>query len=332
MRYDHRIQHIRDFIDTTDWQGVAFTPMPQDASSRLYYRLQGGPSAVLLMDAPPSDGKDVVKSFSDIATYLRQIGLSSPEIMAADFDQGLLLIEDFGEDTFTRLLDQGQDPFPLYELAIDALLHLQSNKSHLNLSCDKHGAEEMRQRLDLVPKWYYQLKHQSVCPIEVQESFDVAWASVLAPLDDLPQTLQLRDFHVDNAMLLPQRLGVGACGLLDFQDAAIGPAAFDVVSLIEDARRDVSDDLRRHCWLRYLEAHNELEQKQLRASYAILAAQRHARIVGIFSRLALRDNKDHYLIHLPRVEAYFKYHLETEMALKPVCKWFKRFIPQLFQG
>jgi N-acetylmuramate 1-kinase len=140
-------------------------------------------------------------------------------------------------------------------------------------------------------------------------------------------TLVLRDYHVDNLMLLEGREGVQGCGLLDFQDALSGPASYDLVSLLEDARRDVPPALREAMTARYLAAFPALDEGAFRRSAAILAAQRNAKIIGIFTRLWQRDGKPRYLGHIPRVWRLLEADLQ-EPALRPLARWLDHHLPR----
>ena len=280
-------------------EDVPVTPLAADASFRRYFRYHSTPQSVLLMDAPPP--QEDVRPFVRMAEHLLTLGLSAPSILARDEAQGFLVLEDFGEDTYTRLIGAGEDDGPLYELAVDALIHLHAHPHAANVAVPAYDQSVLLREVALFTQWY--LPYALAEPLTGQEmaSWLDAWRQTLARRRPLAPTLVLRDYHVDNLMRLDARAGVGACGLLDFQDALIGPGAYDLVSLTEDARRDVDDHLRDRLLNRYLAAFPTLDGHEFMRWYGVLGAQRHAKVLGIFVRLYQRDGKDIYLRHLPRV-------------------------------
>ncbi len=236
------------------------------------------------------------------------------------------VIEDFGDDTFTRLLNSNHDELDLYRLATDALLALHNHVDGARIDLPRRETTFVEEA-GLFCDWFYPAKIGHKCPPAIRGEFVSAWLACLANRPGSNDVLVLRDFHVDNAMLLPDRRSVRRCGLLDFQDAAIGPAAYDVMSLLEDARRDVSASVYDNCLEHYLQ-HSAVANKSddFRIDCAILAAQRHTRVAGVFARLAKRDNKPHYLHHLPRVTRLLRKHL-SHPALTPVTRWFEKYFP-----
>jgi hypothetical protein len=177
----------------------------------------------------------------------------------------------------------------------------------------------------LLPEWYLAEATGRTTPAEVMESYRATWRTCLANLPGGPGALLLRDFHKDNLLWLPQRPGVRACGLLDFQDAQRGHPSYDLVSLIEDARRDVSPAVHAACLARYLAA-TGLDAQDFRTGFALMAAQRHARIIGLFVRLLRRDGKPEYLAYLPRVWGQFERALQHP-ALEPLRAWVDQHLP-----
>lgn len=314
------------FLRTAGWQPEHLRPLAGDASFRRYGRLADNGRRAVLMDAPPE--REDVRPFVRVARHLAGLGLSSPTILAADEDAGLLLLEDFGDDTFTRLLASGVDEESLYQLAIDVLVYLHRLPADMAVPAAVPDYDE-RRLLDealLLVDWYLPAVTDAPVEARVRDAYVAAWQEVLpATRHDTP-TLVLRDFHVDNLMRLPGRDGLAACGLLDFQDAVVGPAAYDVVSLLEDARRDVSPAVRTAMLQRYLDAAGIADAEQFLASLAVLGAQRHAKVIGIFTRLHRRDGKPIYLGHIPRVWRLLEQAL-AHPSLAPVAHWLDRHIP-----
>ncbi|MCB9957529.1 MAG: phosphotransferase [Rhodospirillaceae bacterium] len=293
------------------WGAAALVPLPGDASHRRYFRL-ADPSGrrALLMDVPLE--LEPIQPFLTLARHLGRLGLSAPQILAEDADLGLALIEDFGEATYTRLLDGGADPQPLYERAVDVLIALHA---------DPHAAEVDAPPFDLAPlmvevhlfvDWYLPVVLRRPLDAGVRRDLLALWVDLLSGTAERRDTLALADYHVDNLMVL-DRPGVASVGLLDFQDGMIGSRAYDLMSLLEDARRDVPADHAHALRTRYHTSHPC--DAAFEDDYARLAVQRHAKVAGIFTRLWLRDGKPAYLAHIPRVLRLLK----AALALPPAA-------------
>ncbi|MCY4231026.1 MAG: phosphotransferase [Alphaproteobacteria bacterium] len=310
-----RETEIAVFLAGSGWSRAQYEPLPGDASFRRYIRLRRDAETIMLMDAPPP--KEDVRPFITVAARLRQLGLSAPEVQRSDPARGLLLVEDFGDDTFTRLLDRGESATELYLLATDALVALQHH-GDAAAGFPFFGADEFLAGAELLLDWYLPAANRQTTD---REGFRAAMLQTLAPVLAGPQTLMLRDFHVDNLVRLEGREGVAACGLLDFQDAAGGPPAYDLASLIEDARREIDGTVRRAVLARYRAAFPHAQD--LERDIAVLGAQRHIRVLGTFVRLARRDRKQSYLRHLPRLRRMLERNL-AHPALEPLAAWFRR--------
>jgi aminoglycoside/choline kinase family phosphotransferase len=230
-------------------------------------------------------------------------------VLAADLDAGLLLLEDFGDAVFARLLDEGAASGPLYELAIDALIALHRRFASPE-GLRRYDLGLFLDQLGLYPEMFG----------GDREAFLEAWRRPLEAALAGPSSLLLRDYHAGNLMLLSGREGVARCGLLDFQDAGVGPCAYDLVSLVEDARRDLADGLKVRCLARYRAA-LPLDE----AALATLGAMRHVRVLAVFERLA-RVGKPAYLAHVPRVRRLLDSHL-ARPELAAVRRWLERSPP-----
>jgi N-acetylmuramate 1-kinase len=318
-----RAAAIADFLAAAGWGAVTPAPLAGDASFRRYYRLVDHDRRAVLMDAPPPH--EDVRPYIAVAEMLRGHGLSAPQIFAAERELGILLIEDFGDDTYTRLLARGADETQLYTLAVDTLIALQRA---VTAPPDLPPYDEARllDEAALLADWYAPAVLGTPLPAAAHAEYLSLWRDVL-PQAALPgPTLVLRDYHADNLMLLHDRAGLQSCGLLDFQDALRGAASYDLVSLLEDARRDVSADLRAAMTERFLVAFPEIDRGLFCRSAAILAAGRNAKIIGIFTRLWRRDGKPQYLDFIPRVWRLLEGDLR-EPALSRVRAWFDRHLP-----
>ena len=319
-----RAAAIAEFLADAGWCGVKPRLLAADASFRRYYRLIDGKRRAVLMDAPPP--QENVRPYIAVAEMLRGHGLSTPEIYAEDREHGLLLIEDFGDDTYTRLLARGADETELYMLAIDTLIALQRAVTTPPTLPPYDEAVLLREAALLV-EWYAPEVLGHPLSSALQEEYRALWRAALSAAAPDRPTLVLRDFHVDNLMLLEGRAGVQGCGLLDFQDALCGPVSYDLVSLLKDARRDVPAALREAMTERYLAAFPELDRSAFLRSAAILAAQRNAKIIGLFTRLWRRDGKPQYLDHISRVWRLLESDLQ-ELALQPLASWLDRHLPR----
>jgi N-acetylmuramate 1-kinase len=317
-----RAEERTSFLAQHGFGGARIEALPADASFRRYFRLAGGPRPALLMDAPP-DRLDV-RPFITVATHLRRLGLSAPEPFAVDAARGLVLVEDFGDATFTRLLAEGEDERALYALAVDTLIELQRAPLATAVTVPPYSRALLLSEASLLVEWFWPAHARKAPDPALLESWQAAWNAVFDALPALPTTLVLRDFHVDNLMRLAGRDGGSACGLLDFQDALLGSPAYDLVSLLEDVRRDVPDALAAEMRARH--AAQCPHGPGFEAWYAALGAQREAKILGIFVRLAVRDGKDAYLRHLPRTVRLLARNL-LRPELTPVARWFEEYFP-----
>lgn len=311
----------RDFLASCGWSGARIETLAGDASFRRYFRVlcDDGRQAVL-MDAPPPH--EDPRPFIAVAEWLVSVGLSAPEILARDLERGLLLLGDFGDDRLREALDLAPDrERELYELATDVLVHLHRHPPMAGLPV--HGLDQWLDELMLFTDWY--------CPavgIEVDaEGYRRAWIEALGPVaeDGLGPVTVLRDYHAENIMLVEGRDGVAHLGLLDFQDALSGHPAYDLASVLEDARRDVAPELERAMLDRYIAAtgHGEAFER----AYWAIAGQRNTRILGVFTRLWKRDGKPGYRRFQPRMWGLLERDL-AQPVLAPVRAWFDDNVPQ----
>ena len=309
-----------DFLASCGWAGARIEPLAGDASFRRYFRvfLDDGRQAVL-MDAPPPH--EDPRPFISVAEWLLSVGLSAPAILARDLERGLLLLDDFGDDRLREALDLTPErERELYELATDVLVHLHGHPPMAGLPV--HGLDQWLTELMLFPDWYCQAIGLDVDA----DSYRSAWTEVLAPIaaDGLGPVTVLRDYHAENIMLVEGRAGVAHFGLLDFQDALAGHPAYDLASVLEDARRDVPPALERAMLDRYIASTGQ--SQAFESAYWALAAQRNTRILGVFTRLWKRDNKPWYRRFQPRMWGLLERDLD-HMVLAPVRDWFDANIP-----
>jgi aminoglycoside/choline kinase family phosphotransferase len=315
--------HAPEFLASCGWAGSEILPLAGDASFRRYFRIVHGDRSAVLMDAPPEH--EDVRPFVAVAEWLAEKGLTAPEILARDMERGLLLLGDFGDWRLREYLDsEPARERELYELATDVLVHLHKHEPMPGLP--PHGLEQWLEELTLFTDWY--------CPavgLNVDaNAYRDAWAKVLEPVadDGLAPVTVLRDYHAENVMLIKDREGVAHFGLLDFQDALAGHPAYDLASVLEDARRDVSPDIERAMLDHYIAATGKGEVFE--RGYWALAAQRNTRILGVFTRLWKRDNKPHYTQFQPRMWGLLERDL-AQAGLEPVREWFDANVGSQFR-
>ena len=315
----------QSFLQQHKLSDATLEALPGDASARRYFRLRGVAKPCLLMDMPPS--VLAINPYLRVAGHLRSLGLRTPEIYAANATQGLALIEDLGKNTFTFLLKQGVPEIELYRLAVDQLIHLHQQPAAIAITAPRYDEALLLREAARLPDWFYPCWTGSQVTPALREEYLDTWRSILRALPEPVISLVLVDFHVDNLLRLPD----GTCGILDFQDARIGPAAYDVMSLLEDARRDIDSAVVSEIKSRYLASRPAGERGVFEPWYAVLAAQRHCKVLGLFLRLCIQADKCQYLAHIPRVAGLLERHLQTEPRLKPLRDWLDRYLPMRLQ-
>jgi N-acetylmuramate 1-kinase len=316
MRADTNVpENIAPFLADCGWDQAALDAVPGDASFRRYFRLKksDGPRAILMHAPPPHEDP---QPFIDVTNYLRQNDFRAPEIFAADADQGLILLEDFGDRRMREHLDaHPAEEDKIYSAAVDTLVRL-GTAPVANIA--PYDEAVYLRETGLLAEWYL----PAMGLIADAELFDAIWADALAPLEsEAPAVTVLRDYHAENIMLLDD----DGQGLIDYQDALIGHPAYDLVSILQDARRDVSPELEAVMLQHYAAAAKP--DYDLALHYALLGAQRNTKIIGIFTRLWKRDGKERYLDFLPRMWGLLERDLEHP-GLSPLKAWFDTNIPQ----
>jgi aminoglycoside/choline kinase family phosphotransferase len=308
-----------EFLNRHGWGAAAILPVAGDASFRRYFRAVENDRSAILMDAPPPH--EDPRPFLQIARWLTDRGFAAPKILAEDLTQGLILIEDFGDARLRETADAApESELRLYGAAVDLLVRLHAEEA---APIDPYDREVYQREAALLTEWY--------CPavgLDVDAAAYIdAWDAVLEPLykGHTPVTV-LRDYHAENLMLIE---GGETLGLLDFQDALAGHPAYDLVSLLQDARRDVDPALETAMLDRYKRITGAADAFDV--AYHVLGAQRNAKIIGIFTRLWKRDGKPRYPGLCPRVWRYLERDL-AHPALKPVADWFDANIPADMRG
>lgn len=313
---------INQFLANQGWTNAQRVPIAGDASFRRYERIIRDSKTAILMDAPPL--QEDIRPFIRVSGYLQDHGLSAPHIIASDRDNGLMLLEDLGDDLFARILGKTPEKEQeLYRAAASVLIALYRHDNH---SCNLpvFDRQRMMAQIALLTEWFIPLVSGSKAQRSLEKHYSAIWDGLIDQLPALKNVMVLYDFHAENLIWLPARTQSARVGLLDFQDAMLGSPVYDLVSILEDARRDVSAKTVKGTIDYYL-SETGINHEDFAAAYALMAAQRNCRIVGTFARLSLRDHKPRYLSFLPRVWK----HMEKDVShplLAPLKEWLDNHI------
>jgi len=353
-----RQSEITAFIAASGWGDAEVESFPGDASSRRYFRLTRGGEVAVLMDAPRGaetpaepEGASVAEraalgynalarlagpepaAFACLSNELVIRGFSAPKLLAADLDAGLLLLEDFGQGVYAKVISA--DPAmetPLYSAAVECLAEIYRSSfpakmSYRDASWRVRDYDEaaLLTETHLFLDWYAVDKGAEITDA-ARKQWNEIWTRLFVALDSHAPGLALRDFHAENLFWLPDRKSVSKVGLIDFQDGLFVHPAYDLVSFLEDARRDVSLDLVDPLISQFVDQAKLSDEAAFRRAYAVLGAQRNAKILGIFVRLAERDGKPSYRELIPRVHAHFMNNLRGEV-FKDLRAWFETYLP-----
>lgn len=349
------------FVERAGWGAATIAALPGDASTRRYHRLNLNGTSALLMDQPQSAESPVAPPgasaeerqrlgynavarlagadcgrFLAAADHLRGLGLSAPEIYAADVTDGFVLMEDLGNDLFFNVVEQGGDEKLLYGRAAEVLARLHATPAPATIGTGANSrplfaydAVALSAEIDLMTDWYFPVTLDRAATADEVAEHRALWAEAFASVPPTAPVFVHRDYHAQNLLWLPGRDGAASVGLIDFQDGVAGSAAYDLISLTEDARRDVSEELAEHTIRSYVTAMRtqgtSIDAEAFTAATAIYAAQRNTKIVGIFARLYKRDGKAKYLDYLPRVWSYLNADL-AHPALAKLAHWYDQRI------
>ncbi|MEQ1789983.1 MAG: phosphotransferase [Rickettsiales bacterium] len=325
-----RKEELERFLNNTEFAGAELRPLAGDASARRYVRVVLGGKQAMVMDTP-AEGENF-PAFVAIAEYLCANGYSAPNILARDMQSGFLLLEDFGDESFTRILGEQNDEIEntVYSAAIELLAKWRNSENQNLLQLPLYDEELYLREVSLFPDWFLPQIMEAKKNAGLRAEYMDIWREILGSFPLAREAFVHRDFHADNLIWLPQRQNIKRLGLLDFQDAVLGDSAYDMVSLLEDARRDVSPELAESMISRYLQQ-TRVDENNFRAAYDILGAQRNSKIIGIFVRLAVRDGKENYLRFLPRVWAHLQRDIKHPL-LKNLHDWLAVNVPLEARG
>ena len=360
MSVSDREQLRLDFLASAGLGDAVRAPLPGDASTRRYERLTPttGPTLMLMDQAPAAESPPAdpawtpqqrhaagwnavarlsagrIEAFAAVAAHLKSLGLSAPEIPALDAPNGLAVLEDFGDALFARVIEDGADETPLYLAAIEALatLHEAGNPPQTlhgpggDWPLLTYDETALQGGADLFVDWLPRLDDRVAFDAAAIADWRAAWAPLVASGAAGACVMAHRDYHAENLIWLPEREGPARVGMIDFQDAVRAHPSWDLHSLLQDARRDVSPALEAQALDRYFAQRPDVDRAAFMANYAGLAALNEARIIGIFARLIARDGKPRYRQFLPRMWRHLNANLE-QPALAPVARWFDRHVP-----
>jgi aminoglycoside/choline kinase family phosphotransferase len=353
-----REQQRLDFLKAAGLADAARAPLPGDASTRRYERLTtpAGATLMLMDQAPAAESQPCdptwspgerrargwnavarlsagrIEAFAAVAAHLRSLGLSAPEVVAIDAASGLAVLEDFGDDLFARVIEAGGPEEPLYLAAVEALARLHDAATPEILTGPAgdwpllvYDATALKGGADLFVEWMPRLEPRLQFSDEALSEWDDAWAHIVQGAERHASVMAHRDYHAENLIWLPGREGAARVGMIDFQDAVRAHPSWDLHSLLQDARRDVSPELEARALEHYFSLRPRVDREEFMDFYAALAALNEARILGIFARLIVRDGKPRYRAFMPRMWA----HLERNLPLagQAVWEWFDAHVP-----
>jgi tRNA threonylcarbamoyl adenosine modification protein YjeE len=349
-----RLRAMMEFCESSQWRDARPAFLKGDASTRAYARLVRDGASAILMDSPPrpdgppvKDGKpysqlvhlaEDVRPFVAVAAALRKAGLSVPEVFGHDLEQGFLITEDLGDRVYSAETGEAPTLEELYKAAVDVLAHLKDHPPGGALplpdgtthAVPPFDAGVFETEAELLMDWFYPAVNGGGVADDVRAEFLELLGKLFAAVDGKNEAWVLRDYHSPNLLWLPEREGIARVGVIDFQDALSGHAAYDLVSLLQDARRDIPAALEARLIDKYCEARacadSSFDAQAFATAYAVLGAQRNSKILGIFARLAKRDGKHGYLAHIPRVSAYLERNL-AHPALGEFRAWFAAHLP-----
>lgn len=317
-----RINQINDFLKSNKIETKNLIPIKNDASFRKYFRVD----KKILMDADPNFGEDV-SSFININHLLTDFRLNVPEIYSIDKENGFLLIEDLGENIFSKILNSENEE-QLYKQAIEVLaeIYKKNLEEFSNFSfLEKYSIEKLQDESQLFIEWYLKKYLDiDITDTDIQDFKEII-SKIFNALNTNFEKLVLRDYHVDNLILQNSKSGLKKVGILDFQDAVIGSSSYDLISIVEDVRRPISNDLKNKL-IKYFIDLTGYEVNQLEKELAFYSVQRNLKILGIFSRLNLRDNKPRYMLYNDNAWKYIESNLDNPTMIN-LKIWLRKILP-----
>ena len=305
-------------------------PIKSDASFRKYFRvyIKNQKQNLLFVNSPKKTENNL--GYLKTTNIFEKINLSVPKIINFNISKGIFLIEDLGTNTYTNSLKNGESEYKLYNLATDILIYINNQSKNLKKKLPQYTNKKLIEEVRLFLEWYWPAVYKSKPKKDVVNEFIKIWNNLLNKNLTTNKVLVHRDFHIDNLFFLKNRQNLKACGLIDFQDAVIGPSSYDLVSLLEDSRRDVDKNIIAKMYRKFIKKLSKKEKENFTKEYEILAANRHLKVIGIFSRLYMRDKKKSYLKHIPRLWRLIEENLSFN-SLNELNKWINKSFPKKFR-
>ena len=305
-------------------------PIKSDASFRKYFRvyLKNQKKNLLFVNSPKKTENNL--GYLKTTEIFRKMDLSVPKVFNFDLSKGLFLIEDFGSNTYTNSLKKGESVVKLYGLATDILLYINKNSKNFQKELPKYSNKKLINEALLFLQWYWPAIYKKPAKKIIIKQFVSIWKNLLNKNLKTKKVLVHRDFHIDNLFFLKDRKKLKACGLIDFQDAVIGPETYDLVSLLEDARRNVNQKIINKMYSKFEKRIPKKKKENFFKEYNTLAINRHLKVLGIFTRLSIRDKKKNYLKHIPRLWRLTEKNLSYNL-LPELNDWINEFFPKKFR-
>ena len=325
-----RNEIIEGFLSKAGWANSTRSFLAGDASLRSYDRVFKDGKTAVLMDAPPPENPEnflpaqlvLVDRFLLVDTILQNLGVHSPKIYADDIENGLVLLEDLGDNSFTRLLDAGYDARKLYKLATESLIKTHSGFTIASEHEQVYDDEKMMADIRLMPQWTVKYVSKIDLSDEEMAEYESIWRDLIHQMNEIPRGYALYDYHVDNLILTPD----DTCGVIDFQDIRKTAFTYDIMTLLEDERRYVPAEIKSEMLDLYFSAFPELNTPRIRALSNLVALQRHIKVVGQFTRYWFKDGKDKYVRYVP-----FVWTLIENCLNAPECErlkaWIDKYVP-----
>jgi len=318
----------KNFFIKNNFKNYSLTPIKSDASFRKFFLIRDKNKRFVFFTSPKL--KENNTGYIKISKLFSKIGLSVPKIIDYDKKKGFFLIEDFGNNTYSKYLKDGYSEYKLYDLAVENLIYLQKKTYVFSNNSSKYTSEKFMDEVKLFLLWYWPAIFKKKPKKIVVNSFIKIWKKLLKTVMKEKQVIVHRDFHIDNLFFLKDRKGIKKCGLIDFQDTVLGPQAYDLASLLEDARRNVNKRVYNQMYTKFLNTLDKNARPKFKREYQILAANRHIKVIGIFTRLFVRDKKKIYLMHIPRLWRLLDKNLKSRHLLD-LKLWFDEYFPKKYR-
>ncbi len=317
------------FVRENGWDPATAKLLVEEGSFRKYYRLRNGDKTIVLLDSPnPKAPQERLQNVVDYAAALNAIGLRAPAVSAVDMERGFALIEDFGDDVYTKLFDAGADKEIYLTKAMDALVHLHR---HLDVSKMSNLGDDLAYfewENPYFTNWFWPARNQHETPPDVSAEYLALWKKLLTGLPPIMKTMCMTDYHAPNLMDLKDGEGIKSVGIIDIQDSILCSPVYDVMSLLEDDRRDLDDAIGLKLRARYRDAMKDrIDPELFDLYYAVHSAQRHAKNMGNFVRIAVQKNAPRWLDYIPVATKWFDRALRSHDYLAPMQKWFAKNSP-----